>query len=241
VYHQENKIALENQGYCVCSDLYSRVQVHDLHLLLDESLREFQLKSAPVFAIRKVLDEIPEIRPLVFNQNLRELLTEIAPNHILTKSIYFDKPVGSNWFVAYHQDLSISVDKKHELEGYKNWTHKQGIIGVQPPLHILNNTLTVRIHLDDTDSSNGALKVIPKSHLDGVTRIDTKTMNISNQTICEVPSGGIMIMKPLLYHASNRSENGNRRRVIHLEFCDQELAKPILWSEAYNWKEKFHL
>jgi hypothetical protein len=38
-------------------------------------------------------------------------------------------------------------------------------------------------------------------------------------------------MKPLLLHASNRTANNKRRRVIHLEFNSHQLTKPLEWSE----------
>ena len=44
---------------------------------------------------------------------------------------------------------------------------RAGISHVQPPRAILEQMLTVRIHLDRTDESNGALKVIPGSHRQG--------------------------------------------------------------------------
>ena len=51
------------------------------------------------------------------------------------------------------------------------------------------------------------------------------------ETICEVDKGGIMIMKPLLFHASNKTTNDKRRRVIHIEFSRQELPNGLEWSE----------
>ncbi len=62
--------------------------------------------------------------------------------------------------VAWHQDLTISVNKKLDLPGYGPWTIKQDQYAVQPPLEILENIFTIRIHLDDTDEKNGALRVI---------------------------------------------------------------------------------
>ena len=46
------------------------------------------------------------------------------------------------------------------VEGYGPWTVKQNQYAVQPPLDILENNFTIRIHLDDTDENNGALRVI---------------------------------------------------------------------------------
>ena len=166
------------------------------------------------------------------NANLKKLLTSIgSKDHFLTKALYFDKPRLSNWFVPYHQDLSISVKEKHNIPGYKNWTFKKGQYGVQPPSDILENTLTIRIHLDDTDENNGALRVLPSTHLKGVILHNKIQKAIASEKICVQKSGSIMLMRPLLLHASNKSHNENKRRVIHLEFSNRELAKPLKWLE----------
>jgi ectoine hydroxylase-related dioxygenase (phytanoyl-CoA dioxygenase family) len=88
--------------------------------------------------------------------------------------------------------LSISFDKKLGLDHYKNWTLKKGQYGVQPPIDVLENTATVRIHLDDTTKENGALRVIPKSHLKGVIRNDSKEWSIENGVICDIERGSAM-------------------------------------------------
>lgn len=132
---------------------------------------------------------------------------------------------------AYHQDLTISVDKKAELPNFGPWTTKQNQFAVQPPLHILENVFTIRIHLDDTDENNGALKVVPKSHAKGIYRPETIDWTVETETICNVGKGGIMIMKPLILHGSNRTTNGKKRRVIHIEFSDMELPEELKWSE----------
>ncbi|WP_368668057.1 hypothetical protein [Aquimarina sp. RZ0] len=38
-------------------------------------------------------------------------------------------------------------------------------------------------------------------------------------------------MKPLLLHASGRTVNNKRRRVIHLEFNKHRLTAPLKWLE----------
>lgn len=168
----------------------------------------------------------------MFNQKLRRLLSNIYTTpYFLTKAIYFDKPSTSNWFVPYHQDLSISVNQKTDSPGYVNWTYKRGQYGVQPPLSILENTTTIRIHLDTTNLHNGALRVIPNSHKKGIIRTDEKSWNLEEAFICDVKKGGVMLMKPLTLHASSRTTNNKQRRVIHLEFCNQKLASPLEWLE----------
>jgi len=95
----------------------------------------------------------------------------------------------------------------------------------------LDNTFTIRIHSDDTNKDNGALKVIPKSHNKGVIRKGSKNWCLKNEQICEVSKGSVMLMKPLLLHASKRTTNNKRRRVIHLEFNNSKLPEPLRWQE----------
>lgn len=40
-----------------------------------------------------------------------------------------------------------------------------------------------------------------------------------------------MIMQPLLLHSSSRTTNHKKRRVIHIEFCNQELQQELKWAE----------
>lgn len=158
-------------------------------------------------------------------------------DYFVVKSIYFDKPEGSNWYVPWHQDLTISVDQKAELPGFGPWTRKYEQFAVQPPLGILENVFTIRIHLDDTDENNGALKVIPGSHNKQVYRPETIDWSVEKEVICPVPKGGIMLMKPLLLHSSSRTVDKRKRRVIHLEFSNRELPSGIQWSERMDWKQ----
>ncbi|MEO7767936.1 MAG: phytanoyl-CoA dioxygenase family protein, partial [Ferruginibacter sp.] len=179
--------------------------------------------------------EVPSIIDTIFNSNLKTVLKQfLGDKYFVVKSIYFDKPQTSNWYVSYHQDLTISVDKKIDLNGFEFWTKKHNLFAVQPPIDILKTVLTVRIHLDDTDENNGALKVIPKSHLKEIYRPETIDWTVESEVSCNVSKGGIMLMKPLLLHSSGRTINNRQRRVIHLEFSNQELPIELNWAERIN-------
>lgn len=127
--------------------------------------------------------------------------------------------------------MSISVDRKENVLNYQNWTFKKGQFGVQPPLEVLESIVTIRIHLDKTEKENGALKVIPNSHLKGIYRPETIDWTIETEHICEVEKGGVMLMKPLTLHASERTTNQKQRRVLHLEFSTKQLANSLEWLE----------
>lgn len=234
---QQHKNIIADKGFSVISNVFSEEEIEKIAEVIQsiDTSKETFRKSEDLFAIRQFLKEIPEVKDLIFNENLKTIIKEIfGENYFVVKSIYFDKPEKSNWYVAYHQDLTISVDKKVNLENFGPWTTKQNQFAVQPPLDILENIFTIRIHLDDTDENNGALKVVPKSHSKGIYRPETIDWNVEAENICSVEKGGIMIMKPLLLHGSNRTTNGKKRRVIHIEFSDRELPDELNWSERMN-------
>lgn len=229
-----HKAELEKKGYTILPGIFSSEEINRLISIIqsaDESGDAFR-KSADLFAIRQFVKQIPAIKNLIFNAQLKLIINDFfGENYFLIKSIYFDKPETSNWFVAWHQDLTISVDKKMDLENFSSWTTKHNQFAVVPPLNFLTSIFTIRIHLDTTDDKNGALKVIPGSHSKGIYRPETIDWSTEKEEICNVPEGGIMIMKPLLLHSSARSTVSLRRRVIHLEFCNLSLPADLLWAE----------
>lgn len=233
---------INSEGFTIIDNVYSENEIEKIISEIDEVTKKepknstFR-KSKDLFAIRQFHKTIPETLKYIFNQNLREIIqSNFGENYFITKSIYFDKPEKSNWFVAYHQDLTISVDKKVEIENFENWTVKQNQFAVQPPKEILEQNFTIRIHIDKTTKENGALKVLNKSHRKGIVRTESIEIENEIETICEIKKGGIMIMKPLLLHASNKTTNNERRRVIHLEFSNQKLPNELEWSERTDFK-----
>ncbi len=226
---------LKKEGFSILNPMFNQKEID----LVNDVISSSFIDKQPVYAIRQLFRCLPELKSIILKSDLIELIQSIGGNdYFLTKAIYFNKPKSSNWFVAYHQDLSISVNQKHEIDGYSQWTFKKGQHGVIPPIKVLESIITVRIHLDDTNNKNGALKVIPKSHLNGIIRPESLDNEIQTETICNVKKGGIMLMTPLLLHASDRTINDNQRRVIHLEFSNQELAKPIQWLERIKLSTK---
>ncbi|OSZ73834.1 phytanoyl-CoA dioxygenase [Chitinophagaceae bacterium IBVUCB2] len=223
-----------SNGFTSVSEIYSDSEIDEIISIVDtaNTSNDTFRKLNDLFAIRQFLKEIPESAQIIFNSNLKQVIRQLfGEGFFVVKSIYFDKPHTSNWYVSYHQDLTISVNKRIEMEGYSSWTVKQGQFAVKPPLEILQNIFTIRIHLDDTDENNGALKVIPKSHLNGVYHPETIDWAKDTEEVCNVPKGGVMLMKPLLLHSSSRTTNNKKRRVIHIEFSKDRLPGELQWAE----------
>lgn len=237
----EHRQEILKNGFTIVRQVYSHTEIDSIISIInkaDTSKATFR-KSNNLFAIRQFLKEVPETIPFIFSEKLRTVIGQLfGSNFFAVKSIYFDKPGESNWFVSYHQDLTISVMEKSPVAGFGPWSVKENQYAVQPPLNILENNFTIRIHLDDTTAGNGALRVIPGSHLKGIYRpenIDPIAIGWTKEreAVCDVPKAAIMIMRPLLLHASSRTTNNKKRRVIHIEFSSKNLPSPLEWSELY--------
>lgn len=184
------------------------------------------------YAIREPVMAIPELWPLIWNGALRQTVRRFDSDAFLCKSIYFDKTPDANWYVNWHQDISIHVAKKIPTEGFSGWTQKEGIIGVCAPADVLRRMLTVRIHLDDARGDNGALHIIPCSHGQVLTPHETEEICArTSSVVCEIKAGGMHVMQPLLLHRSSKSVSDKPRRVIHLEFTSMELPNGLCWAE----------
>ncbi|MCA8829830.1 phytanoyl-CoA dioxygenase family protein [Hymenobacter pini] len=226
---------LRTDGYAILPDVFTPEETAGLLRTIEStetSSSNFR-RSQDVFAIRNLLGELPQLWPQLLTPRLRAALAELFPEQTphLVKAIYFDKPAGSNWLVAWHQDVMVAVDQRLDLPGYGPWTSKGGETTVLPPREILESIVTVRLHLDDCDATNGALRVVPGSHRLGVIPNEQHPALTPQAVTCEVPAGGLMLMQPLTLHASQRSTSPRPRRVIHLEFSAAELPTGLQWRE----------
>jgi len=225
-------------GFGIINEMYADEEINSIiaQIAKADTSKDTFRKSEDLFAIRQFLKEVPAVFTTLFNTQLRKLISQVmGSDFFVVKSIYFDKPSSSNWYVPYHQDLTISVDRKIALENFTAWTHKQNQFAVQPPIEILENIVTLRIHLDDTDENNGALQVIPRSHLNKIYQPSTIDWTKETATNCCVKKGGVMLMKPLLLHSSNRTTNQQQRRVIHIEFSNCNLPEGLAWAEKMEF------
>lgn len=144
---------------------------------------------------------------------------------------YFEKSPARNCLVALHQDLSIPVAERMEISGYSGWSEKGGRLFVQPPLEVLEQSVAARVHLDASDEKTGALKVVPRSHTLGRLRAQEAfaARGKHGERSVAVPRGGLMLMRPLLLHASSKVTGNARRRVLHFLFGPSHLPGGVQW------------
>ena len=136
------------------------------------------------------------------------------------RATFFDKSASSNWLVAWHQDTSLPLRHRKAVPGWGPWSVKAGVIYAQAPASRLGRVLALRIHLDDSTERNGPLRVLPTSHRFGVLAAD-EVQDLTRQLTpfdCIVRRGGVLVMRPLLVHASSKSMDASYRRVLHIEY-----------------------
>lgn len=192
-------------------------------------------RAGRFFGIRNLLNVVPFTRNLANNSDCRSLVEPILGRGArVVRGIYFDKHEDANWKVAWHQDMTIAVRERFDVDGYGPWSIKAGIHHVQPPASVLENMLTLRLHLDRADESNGALRVLPSTHKYG--RLEAHQIDYWKQqhkpVSCVVPMGGAVLMRPLLVHSSTTAVNPVHRRVLHFEYSSIDLPGGLEWFEA---------
>ena len=191
-----------------------------------------QLRGGPSGNLRHLLRDVPEIAGLARSkQVLSAVETFLGGRAFPVRAILFDKTPSANWSVGWHQDLAISVRQRVDAPGFYGWSEKDGIVHVMAPAQVLEQMVTVRIHLDDCDVANGALQVVPGSHLAGVLDAAGIRQRSKAGVTCVVPQGGALLMRPLHLHASHAAQSRLHRRVVHLEYACRPLPCGLQWHE----------
>ena len=219
---------LARDGYFVVEGVLDEASVEAFKALVE---REVKL-DAGRGGVRNLLN-VAEMRELARSPAVRAIVEPILGlSAKAVRGILFDKTSGTNWKVPWHQDCTIAVAERVDVEGYGPWSVKAGVIHVQPPAAVLEQMVSVRIHLDDCPDENGALRVIAGSYRMGKipeARI-AAVVSDGRVVVCEVGAGGALIMRPLLVHSSSTAVSAGHRRVLHFDFAVGELRAGLRWA-----------
>jgi ectoine hydroxylase-related dioxygenase (phytanoyl-CoA dioxygenase family) len=155
----------------------------------------------------------------------------LPPAAVAVQCTLFEKSPANNWLVAFHQDQSIPVAARIASEHCGGWADKDGLTFVQPPSEVLAQMLAVRLQIDHPDGSDGALRVIPGSHGKGkLTGTEISGFrSTAPEVSCKVEQGDVLVMRPLLLHASSKVAGLRPRRVLHFLFGPAALPHGLRW------------
>ncbi|WP_165066718.1 phytanoyl-CoA dioxygenase family protein [Paludisphaera rhizosphaerae] len=225
----------EQDGFAIVDEVLTGEEVDRLITALGAVRSGSRLERAgEVYASRNLLADLPEVRRIAEGEALLGLARAVLGSGAFpVRGLLFDKTPTANWGVPWHQDLTIAIKRRVSAPGFGPWTVKAGVPHVRPPAEVLERMVTIRLHLDEAGPENGPLLVVPGSHQQG--RLDVPSsqewLDKAGVQTCLVPRGGVLMMRPLLLHASSPSNGPAHRRVIHLEYATGTLPFGVEWHE----------
>ena len=196
----------------------------------DIDLESEKLKT---YGARNLEKRFSSISSLVLDDRIVSIARECLNGQVkLVRALFFDKTPEKNWYVTWHQDKTVTLNRRINKEGWNQWSIKDGVHHVQPPIDVLNQMVTLRLHIDSTDENNGCLKVIPGTHRQGILKQEEIDRKVKREPYvsCVVGAGGVVIMRPHILHSSSKAKCPSHRRVVHLEYSSFELPSGVSWA-----------
>jgi ectoine hydroxylase-related dioxygenase (phytanoyl-CoA dioxygenase family) len=217
------------EGFVMTPSLLSSEEISNLIGLIEAQTAPKETRGG----IRDIMNRIPELRAVADSPSVKQIVDSVLGcGAFVVRTTLFDKTDGANWKVPWHQDVTIAVRERRETEGYGPWSQKEGIVHVQPPTEVLEQMVTVRVHLDPCPATNGALRVMPGTHHLGRIHQNNAPEHVDEKTAvcCEANPGEALVMRPLLLHASSAATQPAHRRILHFDFAVKELKGGLQWG-----------
>ena len=207
---------VEQHGY----DLIPNVFAKDEVLALRQELSQAELPRSRA-GVRHAMKS-PAIAQLAQDSRTTSIAKAILGDGAFPfRATVFQKLPDSNWLVAWHQDTALPLRQRQDAAGWGPWSVKDGVIYAHAPAAALEQVVALRIHLDDSTAENGPLRVLPGTQTRGVL-MDDHVHALAETTVaveCLMPIGGVVAMRPLVIHASSKSQTDAPRRVVHIEYA----------------------
>jgi ectoine hydroxylase-related dioxygenase (phytanoyl-CoA dioxygenase family) len=215
-FHEACSLQVEQDGYAIVPNVFKTEEVQSLALTLESSnLPRSRAGVRHLLSHPAVMNVANDLRLLEIAQSI------LGDNAFPFKATLFDKSPETNWLITWHQDTALPLREKQETPGWGPWSTKEGIAYAHAPATALEKVVALRLHLDDSTSENGPLRVVPSTHRRGILSDEEVEVIVGDATpiACLVPEGGIIVMRPLIIHASSKSQSDISRRVIHIEYA----------------------
>jgi ectoine hydroxylase-related dioxygenase (phytanoyl-CoA dioxygenase family) len=221
---------VDETGFALLHDVFSPE-------LVERTLEEIERLSPrhSRAGARHVLGLCPIAKMARGPQLMNVARTVLGADAVPFRATLFEKTLAANWLVTWHQDTALPLRERQELQGWGPWSMKEGITYAHAPSTVLSRVLALRIHFDDSNSTNGPLRVLPGTHEMGVLN-DDQIHDLSERITpieCVVSKRGVVAMRPLVVHASSKSQVEMPRRVLHIEYAASDsIAAPLRLASA---------
>ena len=210
------------KGYIFPLDVFSETEIAAHRAYFDQLIEQQINEGKDAYSIAGWHSKQPEIYDLVTDSRILDYLEDLlGPDLICWGTHYFCKLPGDTKQVSWHQDASY-------------W-----------PL-TPSKTVTVWLAIDDADTENGAMRVIPKSHLHGQIVFEhsrKEEQNVLGQTVkdaedyglapvdFEIKAGQISLHSDLLLHGSAPNQSDRRRCGLTMRFVPPEVKALTGWNK----------
>jgi ectoine hydroxylase-related dioxygenase (phytanoyl-CoA dioxygenase family) len=205
--------SLAELGYAIVPQVLTSAEID--HLLSDLERSAAHRSRA---GVRHLLSN-PAVTELATDRRMLVIAQSVLGSDAFPfKATLFDKSPDANWLITWHQDTALPLRKKQEMPGWGPWSTKEGISYAHAPASALERVVALRLHLDHSNHENGPLRVIPGSHLQGVLSDEQveKIVDKGESVTCLVEQGSVIVMRPLIIHASSKSQSDKPRRCFTL-------------------------
>ena len=176
---------------------------------------------------------VPALRPLLawsgaIGGVAASVLGEVARP---VRAILFDKTSSTNWGLPWHQDRTIVVTRRVEVEGFGPWTVKSGLLHVAPPFDLLAGMVTLRVHLDPVPETNAPLLIASGSHrLGQIPEGELKSVvQQCGIATCLADAGDVWLYSTPILHCSEAARDPAHRRVLQVDFAAGDLPGGLTW------------
>ena len=193
--------------------------------------------------------EIDKARKEGYISNLAEKNEQETPDAgkmwqvyaVSTRNIFFNRLVHAHKVLNIVEDLigpnirllRADLLYKPSLHGSVVYWHKDNLFNQCVPASMVTGWLT----LDDVNSDNGAMQMIPGSHLrpswedwgENAEKLDT-----SNARVVELPAGGIMFHHCQVLHHSTPNKSERPRRAVAIRFLPLGTQSPRLSTGEWS-------
>lgn len=205
-----------NDGFSVVPDAFAAAELDGVARNLSAvSLQRSRAGARHLLAV-------PAIAALARDPRLIGLAAEVlATDPVPFGATLFDKSPEANWLVVWHQDTALPLRERRDVAGWGPWSTKGGVTYAHAPATALSQVVALRVHLDASTADNGPLRVLPGTQSLGVLtdqQVRSAAQRIEPVT-CTVDRGGVLVMRPLLVHASSKVATAAPRRVLHFEYA----------------------
>jgi ectoine hydroxylase-related dioxygenase (phytanoyl-CoA dioxygenase family) len=212
---------IQTRGFAIISELVRRQHVDGLL----EELSKADLPRSRA-GVRHAM-RLPAVSVMAQDARLLGIAQETLGRKAFPfRATLFDKSPTANWLVVWHQDTALPLQERREAPGWGPWSVKNGVTYAHAPESALSEVLALRLHLDDSTAENGPLRVLTGTHTLGVLT-DEALHDLSTRipaVDCIVSRGGVLAMRPLIVHASSKSQCDAPRRVLHIEYASSPIT-----------------